>query len=126
MSGFTRACLKLAGTVPDDNEALMRFVMEWMTDGRIFFSSDVGIGSNSQVAFFVPRMIVVTSSSLTILKLFKRSGCALCTRFSGVLQIDSDCVIFVLIVTIFDTKYFWNDFTISEMVPGGSCVSAFR
>ena len=48
-SGLTKATLSLSGKIPDVSDLFMISVNIVITDGRVSFSSMVGIGSKSQL-----------------------------------------------------------------------------
>ena len=60
--GCTSALLKSVGKVPRVIQLLTMTVSSWLTDGKIFFSKEVGIGSNSQL--FVGLVMMYHSWSL--------------------------------------------------------------
>ena len=47
--GHTSAPLKSMGKVPSVVELLTMAVGSWLTDGKIFFSKEVGMGSSAQL-----------------------------------------------------------------------------
>ena len=61
-SGLTKATLSLSGKIPDVNDLFMISVSIVITDGRVSFSSMVGIGSMSQLLLGEVLIIFSTSS----------------------------------------------------------------
>ena len=60
-SGLTKATISLSGKIPDVNDLFMISVSIVITDGRISFSSMVGIGSKSQL--LLEEMLIIFSTS---------------------------------------------------------------
>ena len=65
MRGFTMACLKDVGTTSDERDKLNSLTRYGRRTVTHLFSSSVGNGSRSQVAFLDPWMIFISSSTVT-------------------------------------------------------------
>ena len=62
--GRTIACLRLRGTIPDERERFMIFVIVGNSEPTISFNSLVGIMSNSHVEFLAAIITLSISSSV--------------------------------------------------------------
>ena len=76
--GQTIACLRLRGTIPDERERFMIFIIVGNSEPTISFNSLVGIMSSSHVEFLaaIITSYILTSTVLCETTLLKRLHCA--------------------------------------------------